>query len=322
MNILLAVDDSPHSKATAHFLERFRFPQRSKLFILTIVEPNPLTSNRRRGEDQLSVTYDHRKKNAWDFVNTMAEKYWKPEVKLIPIVEIGIPGAKILDTIERHKIDLTVVGTHGLTGRQRFLLGSVSEWVLTEAPCSVLLVRKPSVKKVATSTSGLKILIGVDGSTDAKAAVNYICRLKLPVSTKVTVCSILSEQNPLTKELSACIDRLGVSKSRNFESEVRKAQNQSADKALDECVHKLSNSGINAQRKLLYGHPADQLLNLAEQKKYDLIVVGSRGLTGLRKVFLGSVSNKVACHAPCSVLVIRNPKQVEQAQRHPISQVG
>ena len=101
---------------------------------------------------------------------------------------------------------------------------------------------------------------------DAKAAVNYICRLKLAVSTNVTVRSIITDPNPLIKELLACAERLGFSKWQKFEVEVRKAQNHTADKTPNTFVYKLRNSGLIAQRKLLYGHPANQLLALAEQK--------------------------------------------------------
>jgi nucleotide-binding universal stress UspA family protein len=54
------------------------------------------------------------------------------------------------------------------------------------------------------------------------------------------------------------------------------------------------------------GSPAEEILRAAERHRADLIVMGSKGLTGLDRYLLGSVSRKVARHAPCSVLVVRN----------------
>jgi len=55
----------------------------------------------------------------------------------------------------------------------------------------------------------------------------------------------------------------------------------------------------------IQGDPADAILNVAEEIKADLIVVGNKGMTGARRYFLGSVPNKVSHHAPCSVMIIR-----------------
>jgi nucleotide-binding universal stress UspA family protein len=53
------------------------------------------------------------------------------------------------------------------------------------------------------------------------------------------------------------------------------------------------------------GHPADVLLDVAAERKVDLIVVGNKGMTGARRYFLGGVSDKVSHHAPCSVMIVR-----------------
>ena len=314
MNILLAVDDSTHSQSTAQFLSRVHFPLRSKLILFMVVE-SP-TSSTKDWDAQAKIAHDYAVKKAWDFVNKMGETCWKPGLKIIPLVGMGIPGATILDAIEQHDIDLTVLGTHGRTGRERFLLGSVSEWVLTEAPCSVLIIRGLSDNRRTSSSSRMKILLGVDGSEDAKAALNHIRQLKFPASTQVTVCSTINKKNILGTNLTAHSGKSDTAELRKLASGIQESQKHRTENMLSEYAHNLEKNGLSVQQKLAFGHPAEELLTLAEKKKCDLIVVGSRGVTGLRKFFLGSVSNKVACHAPCSVLVVRKPSKPKKSQQH------
>lgn len=63
---------------------------------------------------------------------------------------------------------------------------------------------------------------------------------------------------------------------------------------------------LAVDRAVASGSPAEEILRAAERQRADLVVMGSKGLTGLKRVLLGSVSRKVARHAPCSVLVVRS----------------
>lgn len=71
----------------------------------------------------------------------------------------------------------------------------------------------------------------------------------------------------------------------------------------------LSEQGFKVEPKVAEGDPASVILDAAEQLKVDLIVVGSHGRTGLARFFLGSVSSRVASHAPCSVLIIKHTEK-------------
>lgn len=64
-------------------------------------------------------------------------------------------------------------------------------------------------------------------------------------------------------------------------------------------------AGVRTRCKVLYGHPAEQILHYARQQKVDLIVMGSLGISGVKEFFLGSVASRVVANAPCSVWVIR-----------------
>ena len=175
MNVLLAVDQSRNSSAATKFVEAFRLPDSSKLYLLFVEEPQGEVPGQdhfprkfRHLREELSKMRQKNMEKARQLVNRRAAPFRAKGLEVHPIVVEGIPGTEILTAIEQHQIDLVALGTKGLSGIKRFLLGSVSEWMLNEAPCSVLIVRgKTRPKK---STEGMKILIATDGSPDAQEA--------------------------------------------------------------------------------------------------------------------------------------------------------
>lgn len=72
----------------------------------------------------------------------------------------------------------------------------------------------------------------------------------------------------------------------------------------------LSSTTLKTQERMALGHEAKEILKAARQQKADLVLVGSKGLTGLRRFLMGSVAHTVSQHAPCSVLVVRSSKKV------------
>jgi nucleotide-binding universal stress UspA family protein len=74
---------------------------------------------------------------------------------------------------------------------------------------------------------------------------------------------------------------------------------------LEEAATRLREAGLDVEIHAREGDPADAILDVAEEERADLIVVGNKGMTGAKRFLLGSVPNKVSHHAPCSVMIIR-----------------
>ena len=313
MNILLAVDQSPQSQAAISLLANVQFPTRSKLYLLYVLEPQRWTEelkgkHKLHMQTMLSSARSQVSTEAREFLSKAQKTCQKPKLNVTSLVIDGIPGGAILSAIDKYNIDLVIMGTQGKTGLKRFLLGSVSEWVLTEAPCSVLIVRKkPTAKK--TKRTGLNIVIGNDGSLDSQYAIDFTRQLKFPPTSNMTVCHIIEEQYALRTELAARLGVTGKAETAKLAAEILKVREHEGKELLKSSASRLNHGGRPIKKVLTYGHPADQLLTLAQKNKADIVVVGSRGITGLRRVFLGSVSNKVVSHAPCAVLVVRQPKE-------------
>ena len=170
----------------------------------------------------------------------------------------GDPASTLLDAIERFDATVVAVGPHGHSRAVGIALGAVSTSLLHEAPCSVLLARRPRGGPFPAS-----ILVGVDGSEQSLAAAR--------------VAQAVAER--FGSELTIAVATGG--------------------KLVDlDPVWELTPYFVKDP-----GRPVEALVGLAET--FDLLVVGSRGLHGVAA--LGSVSERVALRAPCSVLVVRQP---------------
>ena len=80
---------------------------------------------------------------------------------------------------------------------------------------------------------------------------------------------------------------------------------EDVDTTLEAAASLARDAGVNARTYARQGDPADAILDVAEEREADLIVVGNKGMSGVKRFLLGSVPNKVSHHAPCSVLIIR-----------------
>lgn len=219
----------------------------------------------------------------------------------------GVPGQEILSLIQKKKIDMVVLGSRGLSRMSGLLLGSVSEWVLNDAPCSVLIGRPTSRKTKASSS--FKVLLATDGSNDSWKAVEFLKEVvRVPSGSTVTLLHVKRKH---TYETDQFVDHAGKS-----QAEFAKlAKNLCRDKGavgvslLKDTRNALASLTLNINERIALGHEAQEILKTARQQKVDLVLMGSRGLTGLRRLLMGSVAQSVSQHAPCSVLVVRSRKK-------------
>ena len=131
------------------------------------------------------------------------------------------------------------------------------------------------------------IVVGTDGSETAREAVRQATRLAATVGARI---ELVSAYEPVPHSPP---DGWSVSAREDVEA------------ALREAAEEITAAGVEVATYARQGDPAAALLDVAEERRADLIVVGNRGLTGAERFLLGSVPNKVSHHAPCSVMIIR-----------------
>jgi nucleotide-binding universal stress UspA family protein len=317
MNVLLTVDESCDFKAASQFLSRIQLPADSDLYLLHV---NPLDEWLRLGTsghslhivEQINLSRAAAAAKMRHVLSQMENAFLKPSLAVHSFVTDGVPGAEILRIITEYHIDLVVLETRRRSKISSFLLGSVSEWVLNEAPCSVLIVRgKARPRKI---TKGLNILIATDGSPDAKEAIEFVERLGLPPSAVLTLLHVVRKKVHQTAQL-VTTDCIQPATFKKLAEDLLKVRGREGAKLLETTRKTLNRPEIKIVENLAFGHEAEEILKAAKRTRADLVMVGSRGLTGLRRFLLGSVSNKVVRHAPCSVVVVRKVLQPKTAKR-------
>jgi nucleotide-binding universal stress UspA family protein len=143
MKILLAIDDSAYSAAAVKEVAKRPWPRGTTVRVLTVVEPFPAVAMEPwyGARENLDLIDEAEKNKGRDLTKKATETLKKNSVRAQPTIRQGDPRAEIVDEAKEWKADLIVMGSHGYTGIQRWLLGSVASSVVTHAPCSVEIVR-------------------------------------------------------------------------------------------------------------------------------------------------------------------------------------
>ena len=141
------------------------------------------------------------------------------------------------------------------------------------------------------------IVVGTDGSDTAKTAVRYAIDLARSLEARL---QIVSAYEPTSESRLRDI-RLRSQPDEQWTVGPR----EEVMALLEEAAEDARLAGVQAETFARQGDAADAIIDVAEEQRCDLIVVGNRGMTGARRFLLGSVPNRISHHAPCSVLIVR-----------------
>jgi nucleotide-binding universal stress UspA family protein len=220
----------------------------------------------------------------------------------------GYPAEILVDYAERNKPDLIILGAKGLRATLGILLGGVAQQLVEYAPCPILIVRAPY--------NGLKcVLAVVDGSQFSFNAVEFLGRFPLPAEAEITIAHVLpplynpdliiSQYNP---GFEAYIPPLRMAA---MDLKAQQEEEECEGRELLGSIHRfLATQGLKSATTLLRGDAATEIIEYGRQHQVNLIVSGSRGLSQMRGLLLGSVSRKLVHYASCSTLVVKTKQQV------------
>jgi nucleotide-binding universal stress UspA family protein len=238
----------------------------------------------------------------------------RSDLEIESVLRRGRPASVIVDEAGEMSADLIVVGHRGHGTWASLLLGSVAGEVVDHARCPVLVARGERLGPV---------ILADDGSTYARAAESALLHWPIFGGLPITVVTVSDTRFPY----AAAVEPLDYSLAIDAYTSERRAVHADAVAESEATAGRLRQAGLDAQAEERSGDPAHELIAAATAKGAALIVVGTRGQTGLRRLILGSVTRKVLLHAPCSVLVVRGGTRVPQhpsetADREPISSFG
>ncbi|MQA30814.1 MAG: hypothetical protein GEU82_13445 [Luteitalea sp.] len=211
--------------------------------------------------------------------------------------EAGDPSRTIVDQAVAIPADLVVMGTHGRSGFERFMIGSVAEKVLRRAPCPVLAVPPHVTATLPDDVRFTNILCPVDFSPSALQSFGFALDLARQADGSVTVLHViewLAEEEPRPPA------HFNV-------PEYRQHLIDDARRRLRALVADEPRTWRAIQDVVALGRAHREILRIAADSPVDLIVMGAQGRGGLGLALFGSTTQEVVRRAPCPVLTVRGP---------------
>ena len=285
--VVVATDGSVQATRAIATTVQFPWPARTRL--------RAVVARRTRAEYRQSIllaALDRSAEFAAGAARRALSQRWS-DADVVVVDKTPIEG--ILGEAERFGADAIVLGWRGHGVMRRLLMGSVSRGVVRGARCAVLIVRQrpPDLRK---------IIIGVDGSAHARRAVALVARLKPPQRGEVTLFRAVEPLALPEHTIASSAIRATVG------AEVRRLNLQrvtAARKALDRAAAALTRRGWRVRVLMTTGAPLRDLLATVTMSHAHAVVVGARGVGGVRHLLLGSVAEGVLNHCPVPVLLVR-----------------
>ncbi|MBI5847377.1 MAG: universal stress protein [Nitrospirae bacterium] len=277
--ILVAIDGSTSSM---HALsESFKFAEHEKCWmtVVSVIPPylgdldttsvgNVMAAMRKPCEDSLAEA---------------ARIAVGAKIMVRTVCEEGETHERIVDLSDAENYDLIVMGRRGQHRLERALVGSVTARVIGYSHRDVLVVPKDA------AVGWQKILIATDGSKYSDAATEKAIDFALSYGGELIILSVVDMPAEFYGESPEAWDRLVV-KARSY-----------ADKA----KQKAEASGIRVQAFVREAETWQAIIDMTDEMEADTIIMGSHGRTGLKRLLMGSVTEKVIGHARCPVLVVK-----------------
>jgi nucleotide-binding universal stress UspA family protein len=222
-----------------------------------------------------------------------------PGITVEALVREGNTVAEILDQATGMHADLLVMGTHGRSGFDRLLLGSITEKVLRKAECPVLTVpRRLPDAAPAGPVVYERILCPVDFSDSSLQALKYAKSLAQEADGRLTVLHVVSHEYEAADMASVVYD--GGMPIGDFQ----KKREEAARRQLQEAVAGATEFG-SVESMMTHGKPWREVLRIATELQSDLIVMGVRGRGAADLLLFGSTTQHVVREAACPVLTLR-----------------
>jgi nucleotide-binding universal stress UspA family protein len=217
-----------------------------------------------------------------------AKRRTRTKVQPQCVVQEGIATDQILSFAKAQAVDLIVMGTHGLRGVDRLMLGSVTERVLRKAPCPVLAVRKPTHDFVSPEGKSdpinlKRIVLCMDFSDHAHHALNYGLSFAKEYNAELTLLHVLDHPPSHASPPGATAK---------------------ARKQLKGSVPPRAGAPSLVKFQVRVGKPYQQIIELALKTQTDLVIMGARGRGSLHSALFGSTTYRVIQLGPCPVLAV------------------
>ena len=313
MKTLIGYDGSESANAALHGLKRAGLPDEAEALIVSVADvmmapaksnyeiaEQALSSRRVTASLMLAQKQTARVLSEAKALTTKAServRSYFPGWDVSTEVLAGQPSQELIRRADEWKPDLVIVGSHGHSLAGRLILGSVSKKIVTDSHHSVRVTRGTGEKNEFVP---IRIVIGVDGSSEAEHAVRAVGHRLWPCGTEVRIIAVDDGTSP-----ASFAQVLPIAAMRRDEDQAWAA---AAHRMVEWAENELSVIGLNVSVAIEKGDPQKVLIEQAQKWDADAIFVGGRRfMSAFERFWLGSVATGLVTKAHCSVEVARNP---------------
>jgi nucleotide-binding universal stress UspA family protein len=278
--ILVAIDGSESSRNALVQAFRFAVDEKCWITVTSVIPPYD-------GEFEIVGVRDIRaalRKPCEDALSDARKLAEQERVLIKTVVEEGEAHERIVDLADAENCDITIMGRRGLRAVERMLVGRVTARVIGHSQRDVLVV--PNNTAVGWKT----ILFATDGSKYSALAADRAIAFAKSYGGELKVLSVVDVPTEFYAEAPQAVEDL-IRKAKGFVADVKKQAEA---------------SGVKAETFVGEAEAHEAVNKLAEEQKADMIVIGSHGRTGLRRLLMGSVAEKVIGYATRPVLVVKS----------------
>lgn len=303
--LLIGYDGSPCAEAAIDDLPRAALPKEIEAFILSVADvwlptdPAPQQSDvppalsdvgRKARQQALDALEASRRLAARGAERVRA---LQPDWRVSSDATADSPAWALIRKAEEWRAGLVALGSHGRSRLERIFLGSVSQKVAAEAPCSVRIARprRPPPHELQ------RLVVSVDGSRESMAAVACVAARSWADSA-FHVVAVLDERLETAMGWPALFGEQWILP---HDDEPR----QAVQRMLESAAGTLTSAGLKTETFLLRGEPKHELLAHAKSWESDVIFLGARGVHHGGRLALGTTASAVAARAHCSVEIVR-----------------
>jgi nucleotide-binding universal stress UspA family protein len=298
MKVLLAVDGSEHSLAACRYLTAFPLPKPLQVEIVTVVNPPDVVLST-QSELWYPQFIEHQEELARQATIASREAIRELDARVSSHEMMGHIGHCIVERAADEKFDLVVVAAKGHSALERVLLGSVSDYVATHAPCSVLVVRQAidengQANAIESSAIIKHGTVAIDDRDISQRVMKHLCQYPWTTDHHLTA---------VTASVKLEVFREDILATTMDEAARRRTV---ALRCAEAAAEKLAECGASANgHSIEVEHVGYGLVQYAEESGSDLVVLGDSGRGFVSRLLLGSTCRYVLHHVHCSVLIVR-----------------
>jgi nucleotide-binding universal stress UspA family protein len=293
MRVVVAVDGSGPADDAVALVDAIAWPADAVLRVIGVIEPTvPMLGLFDSGgvltpevEESVTASMHQTVEGA---VERLRDRGRSVEGEVLH----GRAATTIVDDARDFGADLLVVGSRGHGTIASLLLGSVSGEVVDHAPCPVL---------VARTTDLARVVLATDGSPSAKAAERVLAAWPIFAGLPIHVLSVVDTVRPWTTDLLPTMSGLVLDA---YSADVREAVKH--ERIASDSAARLRDGHRVADWEVRAGDAAAEVITVVEDQRAELVVLGSRGHTGVTRLLLGSVARNVLSGSTSSVLIVRD----------------